>query len=328
LILLLVFVAGCANTKTQPQATNLVWPDPPEQARLQYIGSASQPADLGFKTSGFSRFANWLIGTPKGNEKFVKPFGVALDEVGELCITDTGANVVSFFDSAHKRWHRWGKIGNTRFASPVAVAKQGEMLVVADSALPAVIGFDTKGNLLFEISRGLNRPVGVAIAENKLFVVDSQANAVSVFDLHGKFLSQFGERGLGPGQFNFPTHINVDSRGMLLVTDSMNGRVQMFDLAGACKGQIGSPGDSSGHFGRPKGAAADSFGHIYALDALFDNLQIFNREGQLLLPVGETGSRPGEFWMPNGIAITRDNRIYIADAYNRRIQIFKYVAPE
>jgi DNA-binding beta-propeller fold protein YncE len=322
---LAVSVVSCANTKPQPDAVAVVWPDPPEAARVKYVSSISQPSDLGIKRSGFRRFANWLVGMQKGNENLIKPFGVALDEADNLCVTDTGANVVCYFDMGHKTCQRWEGAGKLRFVSPVAVAKRGSTIFVADSALGAVIALDPKGKFLFAIQKGLQRPVGLTVARDKLFVVDSQLNAVVIFDLQGKLLTQFGSRGAGQGQFNFPTHVMADARGFLLVTDSMNGRIQMFDLEGNFKGMIGSSGDSPGHFGRPKGVATDSFGRVYVVDALFDNLQIFERAGQLLLSLGGTGAKPGEFWLPNGIAISRDNRIFIADSYNRRVQILKYV---
>jgi DNA-binding beta-propeller fold protein YncE len=323
--LLALGLAGCSSTKPQSAPPNLVWPDPPDEPRVKYITSVSQPSDLGFKRSGFSRFANWLIGAEKAKEKFNKPFGLALDEGGNLCVTDTGANTVHLFDTTHKTWLHWQGVGTIRFVSPVAVAKTGDNLFVADSALGAVIGFNTKGALLFFRKEGLQRPAGLTVADGRLFVVDSQLNAILVFDLAGALLTQFGKRGAGPGEFNFPTHISADPHGVLLVTDSMNGRIQLLDLQGNFKGAIGSLGDSSGHFGRPKGVAVDSFGRVYVMDGLFDNLQIFERDGRLLLSLGEAGAKPGEFWMPGGIAIGGDNRIFIADSYNHRIQVLRYI---
>ncbi len=306
-------------------AAPLVWPAPPEEPRLSHVQSISEPGDLGLKTSGFGRFANWLLGTGKGHNKLVKPFGIALDEADNLCITDTGANVVCFFDAAKKKWMQWERVGKIRFASPVAVAKRGDTLFVADSVLASVIVFNTSGKLLFEIKKGIERPVGLTISREKLFVVDSQASRIVVFDLRGNQLSQFGKRGGEEGEFNFPTHIAADSRGGVLVTDSLNGRIQLFDAEGRYQGRIGSTGDSPGHFGRAKGVAEDSLQHVYVLDAMFDNVQIFDRQGRILLSVGEAGSARGEFWLPNGIAISRDNRIFITDSYNRRIQVLKYV---
>jgi sugar lactone lactonase YvrE len=320
-------LAACAHNNAPAKRVTYVWPDPPEQARLTFVASFSQASELGFKGSALGRFANWLIGTQRGTEKFIKPFGIGLDEQDNLLVTDTGANTVSFFDLPHKTSRRWAGAGKVRFNSPVAVAKRAETIFVADSALSAVIVFNTEGSLLFQITNGLIRPAGLALGPDRLYVADSQLNQVLVYDLHGRPLTHFGKRGAGPGEFNFPTHLAIDPHGYLLVTDSMNGRVQVLDLDGNFKGQVGTPGDSSGHFGRPKGVAVDSFGRVYVMDALFDNLQIFQRDGRFLLSIGETGSSPGEFWLPNGIAISHDNRIFIADSYNLRVQILKYIGP-
>jgi hypothetical protein len=309
----------------QPSSTPLVWPGPPDAPRLAFVQSIMQPADVGLKKSGLRRFFGWFIGDDEASSRLVKPFAVALDEADNLCLTDTGANVVCFHDATRKEWHRWERVGKARFASPVAVAKRGDALFVADSSLRRVIAFNLKGTLLFEITEGLERPAGLAVSAENLFVVDAQLCRVLVFDLNGKPAWQFGARGAGPGEFNLPTHIAFTPQGDLLITDSMNSRIVICDARGGFKGTLGKSGDSPGHFGRPKGAAADSFGRVYALDALFDSLQVFDRGGAVLLSLGGGGAKPGEFWLPNGIAISRTNRIFAADTYNRRVQVFQYV---
>ena len=149
--LCLLLLGNLAFAAKPPAVAPLVWPFPPEEPRIAYVQSISQPADLGLKGSGWSRFANWLIGTERGNEKLVKPFAVAVDESDNLCITDTGANAVCLFDAGHKKWHRWDHIEKIRFASPVAVAKRGDVIYVADSILLTVLAFNTKGKLLFQL---------------------------------------------------------------------------------------------------------------------------------------------------------------------------------
>jgi DNA-binding beta-propeller fold protein YncE len=318
--------AAAALARRTAAPPPLVWPRPPDPPRLAYVRSIEGPADVGIKRSVFGKIANWVTGARRDSEQLVKPFGIALDEKGNLCVTDTGANVVCFFDRTRKLWRRWEKIGKLRFASPVAVAKRGPAIYVADSALGAVIVFNEKGELLFEIRAGLRRPAGLTIVGERLFVVDSQFQGVLIFDLLGQPAGEFGHRGAGEGEFNFPTHISADPAGTsLLVTDSMNNRIQFLDLQGRFLRQVGSVGDTPGHFSRPKGTAVDSFGHLYVIDANFDNVQLFDRQGHLLMDLGETGSQPGEFWIPNGIAISRDNEIYVTDSYNQRVQVFKFI---
>jgi DNA-binding beta-propeller fold protein YncE len=318
---------GCATrqpSSSQPQRT-LVWPPPPEQPRIEFVRTISKREDLGLSASRMRRAFDWLIGSSPTDPFLVNPFGVAFDENDNLCVTDTGANAVCFFDRKQKRWSRWTKIGNTRFSSPVGVAKRNGRIFVADSGLRAVLVLSESGALVSAITDHLQRPVAVVVAGERLFVVDAERHCVVAFDQQGKFLDEFGKRGGGNGEFNYPTHIGADAQGKLLVTDSMNNRVQVFDSTGKFLNSFGSAGDAVGHFGRPKGVAVDSFEHVYVVDGLYDTVQMFNEAGQLLMNFGVAGSDIGEFWLANGVAISRANEIFVADAYNHRLQVFKYV---
>lgn len=302
-----------------------VWPPPPSAARVATQACFAKPADLGATPSLTDRLVNLLTGTSRGREQFVKPFGIAVDEAGNLCLTDTGTNVVWFFDRAHERFGRWEQIDRVRFIQPVAIAKAGGIIYVADSGLKQVVAFDESGRFRFRIAEPLERPVGLAVAGGQLYVVDSAAHCVFQYDQQGVAHGKIGRRGTGPGEFNFPTHVAVDARGRIYVTDAMNARVQVFAGDGEFLRTIGNLGDGSGHFSRPKGVAVDGFGHVYVADALFDNIQVFDPDGHFLLDLGSAGSATGEFWLPSGLAVSRDNRIYIADTSNGRVQELRYI---
>jgi DNA-binding beta-propeller fold protein YncE len=280
-----------------------VWPPPPEPPRI----------------------ANFFTGETHRNI-LAKPIGVALDDSGNLLVTDTGANTAACFDFAQHRFHRWTKIGPYQLISPVSLTRHGDTFYLADSALRAVLAFDINAKLTGLITNGLDRPAALAWIGDKLHVADAGAHQIVIFDPRGNRLGQLGKRGTAPGEFNFPSHLATDNRGRLFVTDSMNSRVQILDPAdGKVIGTFGSHGDAPGFFSRPKGVAVDSAGHVYVADALFDNVQVFDQQGRLLLHFGSAGHAPGEFWLPGGIAIGKDNRIFVADTYNRRIQVFQYL---
>jgi len=322
----LLLVPGCASRKAAPPAERTVyrvWPQGPAEPRVAYVQTIQSPHDTGARRVGENRVARWLFGTGKDEARLVRPFGVAVDEAGNLCIADPGAGRVCFLDRARKTWQSWNKIGAIELVAPVAVAKHTNLFYVADSELRKVLAFDGKGKLLFELAQPMERPSGLALAANRLFVADAAAHRILVFEPGGKFLSSIGQRGTGPGEFNFPTHLTTDSQGRLFVTDSMNFRIQIFDAAGHYEKEIGRLGDSSGSLSRPKGVAVDHQGNIYVVDALFENMQIFDQAGGFLLTVGENGDGPGGFWLPSGIAVSRDGLIYVADSYNRRIQVFQ-----
>jgi DNA-binding beta-propeller fold protein YncE len=319
---------SCVSTQhATPVAAvpNPVWPPLPDDPRVAFVKTISGPADVGQSLSVWHRLSNWVTGETGESQRLQKPFGIALDESGNLCLTDTGNNTVCYCDFVHHQWRRWNAAGKIHFQSPVAIARRNGIFYVADSELGEVLAFRNDGKLAFQISKPLQRPVGLAIDGDALVVADSQLHSIFVFDLQGKFQFQFGERGVEPGEFNYPTHVCADSQGHLLVTDSLNSRVQVFTADGKFISQIGSGGDTSGHFGRPKGVAVDTFGHVYVADALFDNIQIFDLSGQLLLSLGGSGTGPGQFGLPNGIAIGSDNQIYVTDGYNHRVQVLKYI---
>jgi len=325
---LLVSCATANKTGEAAAPAPLAWPEPPAAPRVTYVQSLVGPASIGQTVSVWRRLSRLITGDSSEHNNLAKPFGVAVDESGNLCVTDMGSGAVCYCDWAHRKWCRWFAAGKIRFSAPVAVACRNGVFYVADSGWGKVFAFRGDGRSLLEIAAPLQRPVGLAIAGDTLFVADSQAHAVLAFDLQGHFRFRFGSRGTGAGEFNFPTHISADGRGHLLVTDSLNSRVQVFDEQGHFQSQIGSAGDTSGHFGRPKGVAVDTFGHVYVADAVFDTVQVFDLRGQLLLTWGTAGAGAGEFSLPGGIAISPDNRIYVADSFNRRVQVFKYVGKE
>jgi sugar lactone lactonase YvrE len=79
------------------------------------------------------------------------------------------------------------------------------------------------------------------------FVADGHGNArVVKFDKDGKFIKAWGKKGEGPGEFNLPHTLVIDSRGRVLVGDRSNNRIQIFDKEMNYL-------DSWKHFGRPSG---------------------------------------------------------------------------
>jgi DNA-binding beta-propeller fold protein YncE len=203
-------------------------------------------------------------------------------------------------------------------------------IFVTDSKQGVVKIFKNAGkNYGGEIGKGiLGRPTGIAVNEktSELLVVDTLNAYIFRFDLADRKLKgKFGGSGKAEGALNFPTHICVNSDGIIFASDSLNFRIQAFTPEGKFLRSFGSIGTSPGHFSRPKGVAVDSDGNIYVVDGLFDNVQIFDRESRLLMAFGRPGTGYGEFWLPTGIFIDSNDRIYVSDSYNKRVQIFQYL---
>ncbi len=318
---LLFPLSALAGSKPAP-----AWPPPPAEPRVVYVRDISGPPDIGVRPAALLRFANWITGVNNGRQKLNRPFGLSLDEAGNLLVADTGSATVCYLDFARKKWLRWSSVGGTPFLSPVSAVRRGPTFFVADSGLGKVLAFDEQGKIRFAITNGLERPAGLALAGDHLLIADSQRHQIVVCGLQGEFISRFGRRGLGPGEFNFPTHVSVDGHRRIYVTDSLNCRIQVFDPDGRFLRAFGSAGDGPGCFSRPKGVAVDRDGHVYVVDGVFNNVQIFDEAGQLLLDWGGAGSAAGQFCLPNAIVINSKNEIFVADAYNHRLQMFRYLS--
>lgn len=311
-------------------APGLVWPSPPLRPRIRYLGSVSNPEDIGRK-KGFFRKAWEFIRGEQDDEQVVRPMAVALDGQDRLLVGDTKRGRVHIFD---RRKGEYSSLRGSKWETlrlPIGLAVDGkDNIYVADGELNKIFIFrpDGKFDRMLDTAAWLKRPSALAIdrARQRLYVVDTPAHDIKVVDLPtGKVRSVIGRRGEERGEFNFPTFAALDRQGRLAVTDSMNMRIQIFDAAGQPVSAFGKHGDGSGDFSAPKGVALDSEGHVYVADAGFDNVQVFDEAGKLLLFWGTSGQEAGKFWLPAGLLIDAQDRIYVADSYNNRVQIFQYI---
>jgi len=261
------------------------------------------------------------VGDP--DQRLVRPYSVDVD--GQLIVvSDPGMNAIHIYDLNKSRYRRISTFDDRQLQTPVGVAIAAENIIVADSSLGNVLVFNHEGQLIREI-KGLQRPTGLAWHEESglLYVADTLAHEIVVFDQDGERAFSFGNRGTGPGQLNYPTHLNLDG-SKLWINDSMNFRIQAFGLDGEHLVMFGEHGDGSGFLSQPKGVGVDSDGHVYVAGATIDRVQIFSHDGRFLLSFGQPGNSPGSFTMPAGIAIDND-LIYVADSYNSRVQVFRYL---
>lgn len=65
-------------------------------------------------------------------------------------------------------------------------------------------------------------------AADNILVADAGNHRIQIFKSDGTFITAFGERGSGPGQFDEPYVAAVDAQGRVLVLDKNNNRVQIF----------------------------------------------------------------------------------------------------
>jgi len=310
------------------ETAQLVWPLPPEQPRVRFLKLLR--SDQQFKKK--SRWRRFLLGPEQ--ESIIalkKPYGVTVDDQGRVYVADTGLGAVVIFDEEAREARLLGEEGHVRLATPIGIDVDATgRAFVADAGLQQVVCFDPEGQVLlaFGSQEGMKSPAGVVVDDerSRVLVVDSKGHRIFVYSLDGTSQGIWGERGSGPGQFNYPTNITLGPGGRVYVVDTGNFRVQVLSPDGEFLFKFGKPGDGPGDFHRPKGIGVDSEGHIYVSDAAFNNFQIFNEKGELLLFVGTMGKEPGTFWLPAGIHIDDSDRIYVVDQINSRVQVFQYLS--
>lgn len=366
LALVLLALASPALAARAPRTPErLVWPAPPETARIEYVRELRGPKDIGASESALRRTLMALAGAkPSESVNLARPTDVFGDVDGRLYVSDAAAGRVYVFDPARHTVTPWIGKGAGRIGRPMGIG--GDLagrIVVTDQVNRRVLVFDREGELKAALggSQLLINPVDATIdAAGRVYVADSYLHQIVVFSLDGKVLHRIGKtvgdatgksaeappvddgnvwsqrsatskdvrenRGGGSGEFLYPLSVAwSEPLGLLAVVDGLNARVQLFDRDFGFVRSIGRMGDTPGSFARPKGAAWDADGHLYVVDAAFNNVQIFDAEGRLLLSFGEQGKGAGQLWLPLGMCVDPSGRVVVADRYNSRLQWFQYL---
>jgi hypothetical protein len=184
----------------------------------------------------------------RGN--FVKAFG------GGMMLFPHGF----FIDQADHIWVTDGHVGGGKGDDVLEFDRTGKLLRTLGKPGVSGNGPDT-----------FHEPNAVVVAPNgDIFVSDGHepglGNArVVKFDKNGKFVKQWGGHGSGPGQFEAPHTLAMDSQGRLFVGDRGNNRIQIFD-------QNGKFLAIWTQFSRPSGAFIDKHDLLYVSDSESRNL--------------------------------------------------------
>jgi sugar lactone lactonase YvrE len=108
------------------------------------------------------------------------------------------------------------------------------------------------------------QPNDVYVAGNgDIFVAEGHGqgrNRVIKFNSRGDYLMEWGRSGAGPGEFNQPHALAMDSQGRLFVADRGNNRIQIFDQNGALQ-------DIWHQFSRLSGIFIDANDVLYGADS-------------------------------------------------------------
>lgn len=226
-------------------------------------------------------------------------------------------NVVEF-TPAGKFVRSWGDNSLYSVAHSIDFDRDGNIWTT-DSLDHVVYKFDRDGKLLLTLGKRksagdntakdlFNRPSDVAIAPNgDVFVTDGYENSRIVkFDKNGKFLKIIGgTKGSGPGEFNLPHAVVIDSRGRLLIADRENQRIVVMDQEGKFLEQWTG-------LSKPSGLALGKGDTLYISDVDAGTITIAN-EGKLVDVIRDLGR-------PHNIGLDPDGQIFLADPRGRSVK--------
>jgi virginiamycin B lyase len=189
-----------------------------------------------------------------GQGLFAFPHGLFVDKEDNLWVADAGAskgigNQVTKLSPDGKVLLTLGKKGvlgggpdNFVGVSDMLVAPNGDIFVADGHAAAPSGGGEFYG---FDQNRNNDPAMHMRIAK---------------FSKEGKFIKSWGKLGTGPGEFNTPHSLAMDSRGRLFVADRGNNRIQIFD-------QDGKFLEEWRQFGKPVGIFVDTNDSLYAIDS-------------------------------------------------------------
>jgi peptidylamidoglycolate lyase len=227
-----------------------------------------------------------------GQDLFIMPHGLTVDERDNIWVTDVGRHQI--FKFSHD-----GKL----------------LMTLGEREKPGADGSH------------FDRPTDVAVLKDGSFYVsDGYRNTrVVKFSADGKFQYEWGKKGNGPGEFNLPHGIATDNQGRVYVCDRSNARVQIFDPMGKYISEWKDP-----QMGRPYGISIGINGDVFVVDG-GDQPQEYpdrggavrmSQSGKILDSFGSFGNYDGQFRLAHDVAVDKNGAVYVIDTWGMRIQKF------
>ncbi|MCX7669744.1 MAG: NHL repeat-containing protein, partial [Anaerolineae bacterium] len=233
-----------------------------------------------------------------GDGQFYEPWGVAVDEAGQIYVADSWTGRIQVFDNEGRFLRKWGVFATTggELGDPYALFG------------PRGLAIDLEGNLL---------------------VADTGNKRILKFTPNGELIKQVGGGGVIAGRFEEPTAVAVDpTDGSVLVADAWNSRIQRLSSNLEYLAEFPTPGWAGRDVFQKPYLTVPADGTIYATDPATALVMVFDRNGAVLAAFGGPGSDLSRIGQPNGIAADLANRlILVTDGVYNRVMVFPEIQP-
>jgi len=253
------------------------------------------------------------------NARLSSPYGVTVDEEGNIYIADRGNNCIRKVDSngiistvaGNGNWGYYGDGGQATFAK---------------LKLPNGVAIDGVGNL---------------------YIADGDNNRIRKVDTNGIISTVAGngtEHYFGDGgqatdaQISRSNGVAIDGSGNIYIADGDNHCIRKVDQNGIISTVVGNglegySGDNglaaNARLDKPEDVAVDEAGNIYIVDKDRYCIRKVDTNGIISTIAGGTWGSSGdggsatdaELQSPSGVAVDYDGNIYIADTISNRIRM-------
>ena len=257
------------------------------------------------------------------------PGNITTTSNGELVVLDSSASQAFIFSSGLSLIKILTFTGEGEIIKPEGIAAS-DVIAISDRKKHVVKLFTIEGKYLSTIGSRLGSkegqfdfPLGVCFnSKGILYVVDCCNFRVQAFDTkkNNAFCGIVGSEGSGPGQFQHPEYIAIDSSDHVYVTDDGSNCINMYSgdhHLFVCKIDCN----------RPCAIALTLDHHLIAGDRENNCLYVFHHPHekgylfQLTNVLGSKGCGRGEFNEICGLAVNEQGTVYIAESENNRLQV-------
>jgi DNA-binding beta-propeller fold protein YncE len=251
-----------------------------------------------------------------------QPWGVAVDDNGDVYVANYGYHCISVFNQHGTCIRTIGTAGSSgsgdgQFYYPTSIALRGDVLYIAEKNNHCVQKISTSGKFISKFgSRGsgdgqLSKPRGICLdRDGRVYVSEYNNNRVSVFEADGTFAYHI------TGNLSNPWGLTFDPSGNLHVTNYSSNYVSIFGPDGKYITQYGS------QVTQPAGIAINEEGYTFIAEyyapGMYDNesrFSILNSNHELIRHVQN-------FKNASGITVDKEGYAYVCSSSHNLV--YKY----